>query len=297
MVKLNLNNVDSGELKYEVFKFPDGQQDLKIILKNMITPKSVIIESRFNNFTDLELILCATKALRNMGFKEITLWVPYLLGSRSDRLFEYGGTSYLRDIIAPILNAQNYEKVISYDVHSDVAEACINNFKSINSNSMVLNYIDNFLPNKEITLVSPDAGSLKKVWSLLKYLKDCDAMVSDDIIIASKHRDVKTGNITHTNVPLNNGEHTNNVFLIFDDICDGGRTFIEIAKVIKNIRPNSELYLGVTHGIFSKGLDELKEYFNGVFSTNSYSTKENDGFLRQYDVFNHPILTSKNFVK
>ncbi len=295
MDTLNLVYPESGNINYEKVKFPDGQQDVKIKLNNQMTPKSVMIVSRFNNFRDLEIILCATKALRNMGIKELYLTIPYLLGGRSDRLFQYGGTSYLRDIVAPIINAQNYEKVITLDTHSDVTEACINNLVNRNNHQIIYHFINNlFNDDKKFTLISPDAGALKKVWSLLGYLKFEKINVDDDIIIASKHRDINTGNITHTEVPLKAGEHTHNRFLIVDDICDGGRTFIEIAKVIKDYRPEAKIYLVVTHGIFSKGLYELSKYFDAIFTTNSISdinTSEfsdytvDDNFLNQYNVY------------
>lgn len=54
--------------------------------------------------------------------------------------------------------------------------------------------------------------------------------------------------------------------LIVDDICDGGATFLKIAKEL----PNTNLYLYVTHGIFSKGLGDLSRYFIKIFSTDSF---------------------------
>jgi ribose-phosphate pyrophosphokinase len=74
------------------------------------------------------------------------------------------------------------------------------------------------------------------------------------------------------------------VFII-DDICDGGRTFIEIAKAVNEVRKLSSSvkpehygknYLIVTHGIFSAGFGQLAEYFEGIYTTNSYSMIEND---------------------
>jgi ribose-phosphate pyrophosphokinase len=49
--------------------------------------------------------------------------------------------------------------------------------------------------------------------------------------------------------------------IIVDDICDGGRTFIELAKVLKSNKVKN-ITLFVTHGIFSKGVDALFE--NGI---------------------------------
>ena len=49
--------------------------------------------------------------------------------------------------------------------------------------------------------------------------------------------------------------------LIVDDICDGGGTFIPLAKKLKNAGAKT-VTLYVTHGIFSKGLDPLKEHID-----------------------------------
>jgi phosphoribosylpyrophosphate synthetase len=42
-------------------------------------------------------------------------------------------------------------------------------------------------------------------------------------------------------------------FVVIDDICDGGTTFIELAKIL----PKAKLYLFTTYGIYSKGMDVL----------------------------------------
>jgi ribose-phosphate pyrophosphokinase len=91
-----------------------------------------------------------------------------------------------------------------------------------------------------------------------------------------------SGKIIRTEVPgLDNTPGQRN-FVICDDICDGGRTFIEIAKAIRDIRPkeifNDKIYLCVTHGIFSAGFEELEKYFTAILTTNS--VKE-DSFYTQ----------------
>mgnify|MGYP000559891090 CR=1 FL=1 len=53
----------------------------------------------------------------------------------------------------------------------------------------------------------------------------------ENIVVASKHRDIKTGKITSTEVPGLSTEDGAKQFYIVDDICDGGRTFIELAKL------------------------------------------------------------------
>jgi ribose-phosphate pyrophosphokinase len=266
MLELDLVNLKNGDIEYKISKFPDGQQDVTIT--NLRYIDEVLIKSRFNNFKDLELILCTTKALRNLKVNKIHLYIPYILGARSDRQFAIGGTSYLRDIIAPILNAQNYETISCLDVHSDVASACINNL-TVHDNVEIfksLLNLDTVTKNYDFTLVSPDAGAMKKIYTLAEKIK-----YKKDILIASKHRDIETGKILSTHVPLNYGEHTDNNFLIVDDICDGGRTFIEIAKAIHEIRPEAKVSLLITHGIFSAGFLSLSEHIEHIYTTNSIS--------------------------
>ena len=135
---LNLvNKEDKLSCKYEISTFPDGQQSLRIIeegyntfysLKN--NKQGITIKSRLNSFKDLELIICANQCLKEIGVEKVRLYIPYCIGGRSDRKFEEGGINYIKTVIAPILNSQNFEKVIIMDPHSDVLEACINNFES-----------------------------------------------------------------------------------------------------------------------------------------------------------------------
>jgi ribose-phosphate pyrophosphokinase len=112
------------------------------------------------------------------------------------------------------------------------------------------------------TLVSPDAGAMKKIYAVSERTK------ISDIVVASKVRDVSTGKIVYTDVPVTM-THANKKFLIVDDICDGGRTFVEIAKNIHEKFTDANVYLIVTHGIFSAGDYELAKHFTGIYTTDS----------------------------
>lgn len=75
---------------------------------------------------------------------------------------------------------------------------------------------------------------------------------------------------------------------------DGGATFINIAKSIKEQISDykGKIYLIVTHGIFSKGFEELGKYFNGIYCTNSYKDKNN--FTEGFDYHEYPKEKTKN---
>lgn len=274
---INLAYPEKSHLKYEVSNFPDGQQNIKLVVEPGASMENsgAWIVSRFNSFKDLELIICITKDLRKLGCKSIKLHIPYILGARSDRKFEEGGNSYLVDVVAPILNAQGFDEVACFDPHSDVAAACINNLTI--TKQFGLFWYSNIKRNSFI-LVSPDAGAAKKIYDFAKAID-----YTGPIVEARKHRDVITGNITHTTVPLDGVDVGDKDILIVDDICDGGHTFIEMAKEIRKTHKNP-IKLMVSHGIFSAGFGELQQYFETIYTTNSVKDFDMEPFVKQYNI-------------
>ena len=59
-----------------------------------------------------------------------------------------------------------------------------------------------------------------------------------------------------------------------DDICDGGRTFTGIAKALKN-KNAGNIYLAVSHGIFSNGFKKFNGLIDSIFTTDSFSNIKN----------------------
>lgn len=271
---LNLANPDKSDIKYKVSKFPDGQQSVTIDVSTVeargFTPVNIM--SHLNSFEDLELIIVANKALREIdGVYIVRLYTPYFLGARSDRKFVEGSVNYIKEVIAPIINAQNFDKVIVIDPHSDVLEGCINRFQKLDNVELVQFALDHiygpapFVQSfDKFAFVSPDGGSLKKVYHVVESLK----YTANDVIIASKHRDLVSGKIVSTNVTIL-PEQLGLDLIILDDICDGGRTFNELAKALRAAGATGRIYLVITHGIFSAGFLELNANFDGIFCTNS----------------------------
>jgi len=91
-------------------------------------------------------------------------------------------------------------------------------------------------------------------------------VVPIDIIECSKRRDVRTGKIEETVVHYRPEFHGRNCVMV-DDICDGGKTFIEIAKKLKE-KNCGKIFLVVTHGIFSKGMSVFRGLIDEVHTPN-----------------------------
>jgi ribose-phosphate pyrophosphokinase len=135
-----------------------------------------------------------------------------------------------------------------------------------------------------IHLVSPDAGAYKKIFDVAKFFK------IPNIVTANKVRDVITGQIVKTEVPITVYD-AGKTFVIIDDIGDGFGTFIQIAKAIKDSVKDShvdigstKIYLIVTHSIQEKGIINALEYFDMIFTTNSVNN-HNIEKLNVYNVF------------
>lgn len=321
MRTLNLVYPENSDIKYTISKFPDGQQNIviqEVLLRkasgtlpckyecDCINPANYPyqIKSRLNNWLDLELIVAAAASLREIGAEEIHLYTPYILGARSDRKFEEGGNNYLKDVICPIINSLNFKSVTCIDPRSDVLEACIKGFRK-ESNVNLVNWAINEIQGgghevykndlTNLIFVSPDAGANKKIYKLAEEIG-----YKGDIITCSKDRDVN-GKLSRIDIPVNINK-VDKDFIIIDDICDGGATFINIANAIiqkrilsSAVHPSKygKIYLIVTHGIFSKEVSELSKYFDGIYTTNSYKdqtrplfeTEKEQSLIKQLNVF------------
>ena len=113
-----------------------------------------------------------------------------------------------------------------------------------------------------VQLVAPDGGALKKIYKLSEYLGGIN------VVECSKRRDVKTGKLSSFEV-FAAEDLEGKDFLVVDDICDGGGTFLGLAQQLRKHNAG-RLYLAVSHGIFSQGVEELAQYYEKIFTTDAF---------------------------
>ncbi len=202
---------------------------------------------------------------KRLGYRDIYVTYPYFPYARQDRVMEKNEPFSLK-IFTQMVNALGFAKITIWDPHSDVTPALLNNCRVIPQWDIARRVIPNeFLNDPEVMWVSPDAGAYKKLSKLITNDKN--------IVVGTKNRNEK-GEITSTNILFQRDIAGATCFMV-DDICDGGRTFIELAKVLRE-RGAAKVYLYVTHGIFSKGVRELQEYIDHVYTTNSFPNVATD---------------------
>lgn len=243
----------------DYFIFSGGEVHCKIpnSLKTNENIQITCLDYTMNGF----MALCEFKeALNRTGIK-VHLRYPYFPYARQDRVIQANEPFSLK-VFCELLNSRKFETVLIWDAHSDVVGALVENCTVITQHTLAQIVIPNaLLDDPEMIWVSPDAGAYKKISKL----------ISDDsrIAIGCKKRN-SYGEITATSVYSPVDLQGKNCFIV-DDICDGGRTFIELAKALKE-RGAAKVHLYITHGIFSKGFEEVLQHIDQIYTTDSFNT-------------------------
>lgn len=269
--------IDDNVFEYrlaESFKFSAGERQVRLnwtMMPEKIERK-LVIRADVLCADDLMVLLLTVDALKrlygNLSHVEKVLYLPYLPYSRQDRVCAKGEALSIA-VFAKLVNLLGFDRVVTLDCHSEVGPALIDNLQNIQQADMVSRYV--LMSEPSATLICPDAGAAKKIWPLVAKAKR--------LVKADKVRNTLTGNITSTAVYTETltGEHC----LIVDDICDGGRTFIELAHVLR-AKNAASVSLWVTHGIFSKGLSEFEKIIDNIYFSDSFPAQSCAALTTQY---------------
>lgn len=248
-------------LRFETFKFPGGEVHFRL-LDTLTEPTEVAISIRLNSSDDLMLLAMAADTLDRSGYvSNLSVFIPYFPGARQDRIKSPVSEPLSVKVYADFINEMNFDLVTILDPHSDVTPAIIDRVDTLSNVEYAYTAVKQIAGDLAIggLLISPDAGSQKKIYDLAVSLQM-------DVVKASKFRNTFDGKLSGFEV------HTDDLCgepcYVIDDICDGGGTFIGLAKELKK-KNAGPLYLIVTHGILSKGMEALEEYYDKVYITDS----------------------------
>lgn len=258
-------------INYEYFLFPSKvEPHIKISEIENYSGEPVYISIRLNSMEAVFKLLLCVNALNHMEIHNICIFIPYIPFGRQDRLMMNGEPFSLK-VFAEIINFSIGScKFITFDQHSDVTSALIENMWSMSNAGLVNTVIFDHENASSLNtiLVSPDAGAYKKIYHVAQELTHVL-----DILCANKIRDIRTGKILNIDVNINKIKDKH--LFIIDDICEGGRTFLMLNEELRKGNPAS-VNLIVSHGIFSNGTEELVNAFDSIYTTDSfYSTIKN----------------------
>jgi ribose-phosphate pyrophosphokinase len=269
-----LNQKHSQRVSISTMKFPGGEVGVNVNTGSIdaFTTQAqgiitITLTAKIQNSDHLMQMFMATDALKRVyPFAHIDLLIPYFPYARQDRVCNAGEALSVK-VMAQLINAMNYSTVTVVDPHSPVLVAALDR-------CYVIEQSDAFKHIKQDwhnwTIVAPDAGATKKTEDFAKLVG------AKGVLYCNKKRNLADGKIMGMSI-LNPEElQIGSKLLVLDDICDGGRTFIEVAGAIHRVSPGYQqgltdytIELAVTHGIFSKGVGVLTDEFDHVFTTDT----------------------------
>lgn len=266
---LNLSNGDfllDPSVDCEIIRFPSGFETT-IRARNCTCPVTIV--ARIESSTDILLIAQAVDVLRNGGCPWIGLFLPFVPNARQDRRMVETDAFGLK-VFADYINSLRLDRVTVFDAHSNVTTALINNCINISPSLFQVPIL--VKDERDFTLVSPDLGAMKKVEETAKKLFEfAPSRGFPKILPCFKKRNPKNGEITGVDACGQVGL----VNYILDDILDGGYTFIQLAKLLKQMGA-SEVNLIISHGIFSKGLAPIVNAgIKKIYTSNSFNHRQN----------------------
>lgn len=213
-----------------------GGEDLNLVLR----PKT---------FATFMAAMFWVDAFKERWENPVRLLLPYIPGARQDRLLPDGDFLFSAKSVAKEINMRGFASVDVFDPHSEVASGLIDRCAVGRLPELTGFY------GKYKGVIAPDGGAVKRAGDMAKAL-------GIPVLHAWKKRDTTTGKLTGFGVEFLDPGH----YLVVDDICDGGGTFLGLRSVFPAL-VTADLY--VSHGLFTQGTDKLLQAFKKVITTNS----------------------------
>lgn len=241
----HLKTTDS--IDYESKIFPDGE--FFVELKTCVKDKDVtIVHSTCTPVNDhiMELLILVD-ALKHGFAKHIHVVMPYFGYSRQDRLTNKG-TSIPEKVVANLIGNSGIDRLSILDLHtpqlSGFLAVPVHHYSAMPLFAAVIKKEFN---TTDVLIVSPDAGGIKRAEVLSN-------MTKLPFIALTKNR-TESGEIDNIHVQ---GDPSQKLCLIVDDIIDSGSTLVRAAEVLLEQGALS-VNAFVTHAVLSKSVD-LKSF-------------------------------------
>ena len=229
MIKVNDTEIKVGH-------FPDGTQSIEFSDAQPYYSTNEV-EWFYDSDEEVFTLMCVVDMIRRISKNSrIDLWIPYLPNARMDRIKEEKQNFSLK-VFANFINSLNFDRVMTYNVHSNVSEALIDKVINIDPIFDVDAVISDYKPD---VIYFPDEGACKRYVDL-----DLVKESGLPVIFGIKKRDFATGKILGLDV-VSDIDLTGKKVLIVDDICSAGGTFKFSAMKLKELGA-SDVALYVSH--------------------------------------------------
>lgn len=243
--------VNSLELDLNVLNFSDGTVRVSIEnIDDICNHRYLNVECYVENLQDL-MICAQIKEIVQRKVTSVTssLAITSPIYSRYDRvMLEKGNDCFAAKVFSNFVSACKFDIVSYVDCHSEV----LVNLTPHSFDISQLDCLKTLVRVDDYNTIAPDKGALKK--------NKTPSLVFD------KKRDLETGKILGIELVESNTVDFSKEFLVVDDLCEGGGTFLGLHKEFNAVYPNSKINLYVTHGLFTNNaIDKLLSVYSKIF--------------------------------
>lgn len=246
--------------------YPDGTPNITFpnpdILQDICEMNyPVWIQWYATNYEELTILQLIVSELHDRNYRSLKLYMPYVPFARMDRTETNEDVASLKHF-GKIINSMKFQQVKVLDPHSSVVEAVIDNCLIVHPTQLIQNIL-NEIGNIDC-IFYPDQGSEKRYKPIHKDF-------NLPYLTAYKQRDWRTGKIEKLQILGDTYTIKGKNFLIVDDICSKGGTFLYAAKALKEHGAN-DIYLYITHcekSILDGELIDRDDLLKKIYTTNS----------------------------
>lgn len=252
--------VEDNKVEMDYPQFNGGERNIRISKEWVVAGDDCMISALLFDSNSIMDLLLVCDAVKRLGAEDIFLFLPYVPYGRQDRVCNEGESHSLK-VFAGLINSIGAREVVTLDPHSDVTEALIDNLTVVSQHEILEQggkLLKGLSTNTNNVIIAPDGGAIKKAFKVARSFET-------QFETAEKFRNVSTGEIEKVIFKPNesiDGKHC----WVVDDLADAGGSFIHLGKEIRKFHQPLSLNLYVTHGLFVKGVKELYNVYDNVYT-------------------------------
>ncbi len=232
-------NLDDGLGKVTLGNFPDGEVSVKI--EEDVRGRDIfLVQPTCPPVNDnLMELLILIDCFKRSSAERITAVLPYYGYARQDRK-DVGRVPITAKLVADLITEAGADRVLALDLHAAQIQGFFNiPVDHLHASPVICDYIRRLdIPPRDLAILSPDDGSIKKALNYQKKLGGAIAIVDKR---RSSATETKQANLIGASLE-------GKVTVIFDDMITTGGSVVGAAHVAK-LHGAREIYACATHGV------------------------------------------------
>ena len=255
-LKGEIKELGAEVMEVELRRFPDGEKYVRI---GGGGSEVAVVQSTYRPQDEnlIELLILGD-ALRERGFKNLRVVVPYLAYSRQDRVTKEGEPISVRAVMRML--GLYYDELYVFDLHNPET---LRFFPGKAVNVIPADSMARYFGEKlgDGVVMAPDKGALHRARLIAERLDleyghfEKRRISPTEVVMKPVRADVKGKNV-----------------LLVDDIISTGGTMVKAVRLLRDMGA-SKVFVAATHGVFAEGaIERVSSVVDELAVTNTIPT-------------------------